>query len=277
MSMAAMAVHWFLLVDMAVFSTGLSAFVLVCSHVLSEVSRFLVALSFLLMTFASAMSTLRHEHTQFRDLFNCLLTLFAITILRYEGDYREIDDEPVLLGCVFAFVLASGVLLVNLLIAQINCSYEIVYQDMVGFARLNRAACIVETLESVPRARWDRFIQSLGLDSDIEFNEGDMGFAGGLALSEAAALHPTVEDTIHRYGGSCSPEMKWPDEAADVEEDQYDKLERLIHKVMKRMNAANKATARNAGPGGNSGSGSGDQRGSGASGSQESQADEEEG
>jgi len=219
----------------------LSAFVLVCKHVLSEVSRFLVALLFLLLTFASAMSTLRHDYPQFRDVWNCILTLFAITILRYEGDYREIIDEPMLLGCIFVFVLASGILLVNLLIAQINCSYQIVYNDMIGYARLNRASCIVETLEGVSKVRWDRFVGVLGLDTPLEFNDGDLAFGGGLATVEPAADHPTVEDLVHRYGGSCSPDMKWPEEAVDLEEDQYERLERLVRKVMKRMSAYNKA------------------------------------
>ena len=33
LGLLAMAVHWFLMVDLAVFSTGLSAFVLVCAQV----------------------------------------------------------------------------------------------------------------------------------------------------------------------------------------------------------------------------------------------------
>mmetsp|Transcript_57478 Transcript_57478/g.105042 ORF Transcript_57478/g.105042 Transcript_57478/m.105042 type:complete len:1108 (+) Transcript_57478:55-3378(+) len=234
-SMIAMAVHWLLLVDLAVFSTGLSAFVLVCGHVLSEVSRFLIALSFLLLLFGSAISSLRHYHEQFRDVGNSVLTLFAITVGRYEGDYRELNDEPVLLGAVFLFCVSSAVLLLNLLIAQLNCSYEFVYQDMVGFARLNRAACIVETLELIPKERWSRFVSTLGLEQPLEFNEGDVGMAGGISTMEAASLHPTLEESIHRFGGSCSPEMQWPEDDKDEQEDQFERMERLIQKVMKRM------------------------------------------
>lgn len=234
-SMIAMAVHWLLLVDLAVFSTGLSAFVLVCGHVLSEVSRFMVALSFLLLLFGSAISSLRHYHEQFRDVGNTVLTLFAITVGRYEGDYRELNDEPVLLGAVFLFCVSSAVLLLNLLIAQLNCSYEFVYQDMLGFARLNRVACIVETLELIPKDRWSRFISTLGLDQPLEFNEGDVGMAGGISTMEAASLHPTLEESIHRFGGSCSPEMQWPEDDKDEQEDQFERMERLIQKVMKRM------------------------------------------
>lgn len=235
-SMCAMIVHWLLLVDLAVFSTGLSAFVLVCCEVLNEVSRFLVALSFLLLTFGSAVSCLRHEHQQFRDVPNTVLTLFAITVGRYEGDYRELDDEPVLLAAVFLFVLASAVLLLNLLIAQLNCSYEFVYQDMLGFARLNRASCIVETLETSSNLRWWRFVASLRLEDRLEFNEGDVGMAGGISTDELASLHPTVEECIHRFGGKCSPDMEWPqDKLTDQDEDQFRKMEKLIKKVTKKL------------------------------------------
>lgn len=235
-SMIAMIFYFGLCVDMCVLSTGLSAFALVCTYVLGEVVQFMIGLLFLLLMFASSMSTLRHYHLQFRDVPNTALTLFAITVLRYEGDYREINDEPVLLGMVFLFVLASGVLLLNLLIAQLNCSYEFVYQDMVGFARLNRATCIVESMTNCDKPRWKRFVDSLGLDNKMEFNEGDVGMAGGLQTFEASSLHPTAEDAILRFGGTCSPAEKWPEDNSEKEHmDRFERLEKLMHKTMKRM------------------------------------------
>eukprot|EP00439_Symbiodinium_sp_Y106_P082888 s1008_g22.t1 len=147
LGMIAMAIHWFLMVDLAVFSTGLSAFVLVCAQVLSEIGRFLVALIFLLLTFGSAISVLDHTNT--------VLCPFSITVLLYEDDYRTLmEDEPALLTAVLLFVLASSILLMNLLIAQLNSSYVYIYQDMVGFARLNRAQKIVEALANFNRNQW---------------------------------------------------------------------------------------------------------------------------
>merc|ERR1719163_1373134 len=93
-SMVGMIMHWVLIVDMAVFSTKLSAFLLVCTTVLSEVSRFLIALGFLLMTFGSAVSCLRRDHPDFRDVPNSLLSLFAITFMLMPRDYREFQYDP---------------------------------------------------------------------------------------------------------------------------------------------------------------------------------------
>merc|ERR1719171_2801578 len=151
--------------------------------------------------------------------------------MRYEGDYREINDEPMLLGGVFLFVLASAVLLLNLLIAQLNCSYEFVYQDMVGFARLNRAAVIVESLETCSPARWQRFVKTLKLDQRVEFNQGDIGLAGAIQLNEPASLNPITTETIFRYGGTCSPEMRWPEDKSSVNKDRFERMETLVRKA----------------------------------------------
>merc|ERR1712226_120151 len=57
-AMIAMAVHWLILIDLAVFNTEISAFLLVIGHVLAEVKQFLTALTFFLFTFGSAISIL---------------------------------------------------------------------------------------------------------------------------------------------------------------------------------------------------------------------------
>lgn len=235
-SMIAMALHWALLIDMGVFSTKLSAFVLVCGEVISEVTRFLVALVFLLLTFGSAIACLRREHPDFKDVPTTILSLFSITLLMMPRDYRELQDDPALLITLFVFVTASVILLINLLIAQLNCSYEYIYQDMVGNARLQRVAVIVETLATVSEERWRRFAKSLRLHEKVEFNEGDVGLAGAVQVHEPASLNPITAEMIHRYGGTCSPELQWPEEK--VSEDRFDRLNRLISRALKRATRA---------------------------------------
>lgn len=236
LGLLAMAVHWFLMVDLAVFSTGLSAFVLVCAQVLSEIGRFLVALIFLLLTFGSAISVLEHPYFEMRDIPNTVLCLFSITILLYEDDYRTLMEEPALLTAVLLFVLASSILLMNLLIAQLNSSYVYIYQDMVGFARLNRAQKIVEALANFNRQHFSTFINSIGLDQPLEFNQGDVGVAGGLQLTEPASEHVVLKDSILRFGGSCSMELEWPEESKSREDkDQISKVESLAKKVLRKV------------------------------------------
>jgi len=255
-AMFAMLMHWLLIIDLAVFSTGLSAFVLVCVHVLSEIGRFLVALTFVLLTFASAITVLDHTYKDMNSVFGTAVALFAITIQIFEDDYRDFQEDELLLIMVFFFVVASAILLLNVLIAQLNCSYVYVYQNMVGFARLKRAQVIVQTLsENVDEALWSRFVDGLGLDQPLEFNPGDVGISGGMTVDEPAALKLVTADPIVRYGGSCSPEMQWPEEQVAEEEDKFERMEKLINRTLKKLSKKSGKRARAGGSGiGSSGS-----------------------
>merc|ERR1719379_2823208 len=121
---------------------------------------------------------------------------------------------------------------------------------MVGFARLQRIKLIVETMPTVRPKSWGRFVNGLKLDQRLEFNEGDVGLAGGVQVNEAASAHPTTVDMIKRFGGSTSPAMQWPEEdgAGDDDTDKFDRLESLIKKTMERI-------SKEAGSGGRKGKG----------------------
>eukprot|EP00931_Biecheleriopsis_adriatica_P039773 TRINITY_DN22742_c0_g2_i1.p1 TRINITY_DN22742_c0_g2~~TRINITY_DN22742_c0_g2_i1.p1 ORF type:complete len:1178 (-),score=306.22 TRINITY_DN22742_c0_g2_i1:161-3370(-) len=234
--MLAMGTHWFLMVDLSVFSTGLSAFVLVCAQVAGEIGQFLVALVFLLLTFASAVSVLQHDYFEMRDIPNSIVALFSITVLLFEDDYRNLQFEPALLITVFCFVLGSSIMLMNLLIAQLNNSYNFINQDMVGFARLNRAQNIVEGMNNFPKERWKKFVESLGLDEPLEFNQGDVGVPGGIQMLEPASAHVVLQDTVLRFGGSCAEEMQWPDENLhSAESSSMVRMENLSKKMLRRV------------------------------------------
>merc|ERR1712190_659787 len=156
--------------------------------------------------------------------------------------------------------ICANIFLANLLIAQLSCAYQATYQDMVGFARLNRGKIVTETMISVSRRRWENFVRVLHLEDPCEFGEGDIGLAGGIQILEPAALNITTVDMIRRFGGSTSPAAQWPeeDQAGDDEEDRFERMERLIEKAMKRMTSS--GGKKKAGAGGSSaGQGSSDQ------------------
>jgi len=242
--MTAMVVHWLILIDLAVFSTEISAFLLVCGHVLVEVRQFLTVLAFLLLLFGSVISILCRdcpdEGGDFSDMPNAIVSLFAITVGLYQGDYRDIQHDPLLLFAIFLFLLFSVILLLNLLIAQLNRSYEYVYNDMLGFARLNRASLIVEAMGSCPKARWEKFLQDLKLDERLEFDEGDLGLPGGLQVLEPAGLHRQTAESIRRYGGATAPEMPWPEDRQEAEaeaegDERLERMEMLIQKTIEQV------------------------------------------
>jgi len=194
------------------------------------------------VTFASAIACLKRDNAEYKDLPTSLVSLLAVTFLLMPRDYRELQYDPWLLIAVFIYVTASVILLMNLLIAQLNCSYEFIYQDMVGFALLKRAATIVDSLSTCSPARWARFAGSLKFDQRIEFNEGDIGIPGAIQMLEPASLNPITTEQIIRYGGTCSPEMSWPEDKdtkdANKSKDGLDRLDRmevLIRRMYKKL------------------------------------------
>lgn len=250
LSMAAMVLHWLLVINLSVFATKLAAFVLVIREVFDEVGKFMVAIVFILVTFSSAIASLRHDVAELSTLPKAANCLFATTVGIYEGDYREMLHQPALLGAVFMFITVSAILLINLLIAQLNCSYDYVYGDMLGFARLARASLIVDAMVACPPNRFAKFVSSLRFDQLLEFDEGDVGLGGGIQIKEAGNLNPTSDDIIQRFGGTSSPEMQWPEEE---KEDRHTRIKNLIMLLKKpqeeikhaKLSTSDKTTSKN--------------------------------
>merc|ERR1719191_1496550 len=135
-------------------------------------------------------------------------------------------------------MISTIIFLLNLLIAQLSCAYSSVYEDMVGYARLERAEIIVNIMPSVPKWRWVKFVESLKLHKRLQFNDGDIGVTGGIQVREPASANPTTIDMIRRFGGSTSPDVQWPEDDNgndNDEEDRFDRMEKLIQKTLQRV------------------------------------------
>lgn len=270
-SAIAMLLYWLLLTDLTVFSMRISAFLLVIGRVASEVGLFLSALVYLIITFASAISSLNHNLKTFAGIHWGALSLFEIALGMFPSSlFKGIEQEPLVMLASSVFVILVAMFLTNLLIAQLNGAYQAVYEDMVGYARLNRAAIIVATLEQVSEKRWSRFLQAQKFDERLEFGEGDIGLPGGLQVTEPSSANPTTVDTIRRFGGSTSPTMPWPEEENldGGDDDKFGRLEKLIVRATKNMGASGgskkggSSSAGASGSGGGSGAGDGDEEGS---------------
>lgn len=222
---------------------------------LSEIALFLLAVSCVLLTLSSAFGCLDQDHDDFKSIPSGFLALWEMLIRIYPTeDYERLHSERVVLVGVFFYLVVGTIFLMNLLIAQLCCSYSGIYADMVGYARLKRCRITTETMPMVPPARWDAFKNSLGFENRIEFNEGDVGVAGGIQVKEEANKHPTTVDTIKRVGGPTSITAPWPQEATDIEEDKFGKIEALLKKVQDTM--ASSMSKKKAAAGSSLGSGS---------------------
>merc|ERR1719409_2304708 len=267
-SMIAMVLYYVLLLDLAVFNNRVSAYVLVCGRMLSEVALFLLAVFCVLLTASCALSCLKQGDKAFQTIPNGFLALWNQLLTIFPTDhYKALHDEPVVLLGVYTHLVITVIFFLNLLIAQLCCSYDAIYANMVGYACLKRCRIIVETMPIVSPKRWIKFRDSLGLSERIEFNEGDIGVAGGIQVLEAANMHPTTVDSIKRVGGTTSVTAQWPQEDGDAEDDKFGKLEALVKKAMDTFTAtASKNARRGNRTGGSSLGGSGAEGGSGVEG-----------
>ncbi|CAE7205846.1 mqo [Symbiodinium sp. CCMP2592] len=112
--------------------------------------------------------------------------------------YDDFQVEVTVLVAISMFVALVFIFLVNLLIAQLNQAYHNMFEDIYGNARLTRAAVIVQVMAQVPRKRWQNFLQNLAFDQPLEFNEGDVGIAGGIQILEPASAKIVTSDAVKR-------------------------------------------------------------------------------
>eukprot|EP00931_Biecheleriopsis_adriatica_P044428 TRINITY_DN2541_c0_g1_i2.p1 TRINITY_DN2541_c0_g1~~TRINITY_DN2541_c0_g1_i2.p1 ORF type:complete len:578 (-),score=129.09 TRINITY_DN2541_c0_g1_i2:275-1930(-) len=237
-SMICMLLYWVLLIDLSIFSMRISAFVLVIGKVASELGLFLGALAFLVITFASAVSALNHSQKDFKGIPKGALSLLEVALGMFPTEhFEEIQKEASVLAAVTLYIIIAIIFLLNLLVAQLNGAYQMVFEDMVGYARLNRGNIVISTIQGISNKRWSRFLVTLKLDDRLEFNEGDIGLPGGIQVTEPSNANPTTVDMIRRFGGSTSPAMPWPEEEGlgNDEDDKFERLEKVILRVTKKM------------------------------------------
>ncbi|CAJ1357757.1 unnamed protein product [Effrenium voratum] len=260
-SFLAMMLYWGLLSDLAIFSMRISAYVLVCGRVAAEVGLFFTALFALILAFSTSISALYTElptregaAVWMEDLVSMSLQMYSAESFQFIVANSVIVAVPV---CIFVFVVI--IFLSNLLVAQLAQSYHDVFANMQGYARLNRSSITTATLEAISQRKWVAFLQSLKLEEPLEFNEGDVGLAGGIQVLEPANAHLVTEDTIKRFGGSTAPSAPWPRDATPQEEedDQLRRLEKKVQQIIK----GNRKKGRSGGASGAS-SGAGDSEGS---------------
>jgi len=188
------------------------------------------------------------------------------------------DSQVVLFG-TWCFLIICVVFLINMLIAQLVCAYDAIYADMVGYARLKRIRIVVECMPKVSGKRWGRFVASLGFEKRIEFNEGDVGLANGIAGLEPARANPTTIDQIRRFGCSTSPSIQWPadETAGDDDSDKFERLETMMKRIMERIAKLDSGGGKKKKAGGGSSAGAGSGSGGGGEGGGSGEGGGEEG
>lgn len=227
-----MVLFWLLLADFTVFSMRLSAFSLVCGWVVGEVLLFVLALLFLILTFATALSSIRSDLKDYDGVLAWIDVLLEVSLGIFpESEYAVIKDELPKFVSLSLFLALVTIFLLSLLVAQLTESYRTMFADMTGFARLNRASVVVSVMAEARQARWASFLRTLNFGERLEFNEGDVGPAGGVQIQEPANEHTVTQDSILRYGGPTAPTVPWPEDDRNAEVSTDDKLQHMENRL----------------------------------------------
>jgi len=108
LSAAGMILYFMLTIDLAVFSTRISAFVLACSRVLSEVGLFIFGLLFFILTFACAINGLDQKNEDFDGVHEAALTMLKITFGMYSGEaFTALTDPALFIGTVLYIIITT--------------------------------------------------------------------------------------------------------------------------------------------------------------------------
>ncbi|CAJ1405669.1 unnamed protein product [Effrenium voratum] len=239
LSQLSVLLHWLLLTDLCIFSLRVCAYLLTCLRVLVELFHFCLAVTFLIAAFSCAIASLGTFLVDFYTIPAGAGSLLRIILGMYENKrFVALREFPRVYSLLVIFCITTLIFLANLLVAQLTGAYKTVYGDMEGYAKLARSSVTVDTIRSQRPRKWAAFLASLKLEDRIEFNEGDVGMAGGIQVLEPANLNPTYEECIHRFGGSTSVENPWPEESS-LEKGSLDirlkRLEKLVVRATKNM------------------------------------------
>eukprot|EP00913_Durusdinium_trenchii_P025710 g24127.t1 len=178
-----------LILEMGSISIKLSEYRVLVTHAIQQVILCLGVVFLIIFTFAVAISGMERE-------------VAAVTA---EGAIQGLAEQsPLLLIVVLLFMMMVYSFFFNLLVSQFCGVYTSLAADIKGHARLARGEIIIETFKAVKMTRWAKFMNSLNLDEKVDFEEGDIGLAGGIKNFEPALAHPVAKESlllIHNSSG----------------------------------------------------------------------------
>lgn len=239
--------YWFLLTDLAVFSMRLYALLLVCEVVAMELILFLASALFLILSFSTALNALDHSIEDFEGVPRWAKSLGQIVInMLPTSFYYGIQSSATVFLIMSLFVGLISFVLVNLLAVQLMEAYAAHSEDLQGCAQLSRAAILVRSMEQVQHNSWSSFLKNLQFDEPLEFNEGDVGLAGGVQVLENAQTSVITVDRIQRYGGLTGPSLPWPleEKKKSLRQERFQRLETLFLKAERNGNSFGRKAAK---------------------------------
>eukprot|EP00913_Durusdinium_trenchii_P016472 g15483.t1 len=106
-----------------------------------------------------------------------IICTFAVAISGMEREVAAVtgaDACPLLLIVILLFMMMVYSFFFNLLVSPLGISFR---------------------CKAVKMTRWTKFMTALKLDEKVDFEEGDIGLAGGIKNFEPALAHPVAKES----------------------------------------------------------------------------------
>ena len=95
---------------------------------LKDVFLFLIAMVATILTFACALSCLHQDLEQYQNIPQASVAFWELTMgLTGEPAYKNLQEDIVILASGYLYLIITVIFLVNMLIAQLRCSYGSTY------------------------------------------------------------------------------------------------------------------------------------------------------
>lgn len=207
---------WIQLIQVLVLSPNLAAFTYTITRMFEDVSRNLMVISLIVVSFAGTLTVLHQPYydTLQRSILNLLKIILGLSFLELES----LEGWGLFTLIFFVVIIEIGFL--NILIAQLALAYEELSADKEGFAMMSRAYMVVEMESFMPISYRQKIYEEFNFDKPLEFDGGDEGPAGGIQLKQPASMRAHekyIPDRVIRYAGEASPNDPWPLEGEEEE------------------------------------------------------------
>lgn len=224
-----------LIMELGSISIKLSEFRVLCLRAIEQIVLCFGVVFLVIFSFAFAINGMTREveavtSEEWSDIGATSSTLIRLAFgaMDMVAVQSVAYESPLLIVVIIIFMMMVYSFFFNLLVSQFCGVQASLALDIKGHARLARGEIIIETFKAVKLKRRQKFMDSMHLDQRVDFEEGDIGLAGGIKNFEPALSHPVAKDQILRFGGLTDAHLPWPEKMHD----DTHSLERTVQKTI---------------------------------------------
>eukprot|EP01135_Chromosphaera_perkinsii_P002672 Nk52_evm40s226 gene=Nk52_evmTU40s226 len=176
----ALIVNWAKILKYARTYRVFGPFVVMLFRMVGDIAKFVFLYSVFLIPFSISFYIIWKDHgiQDYSDFGESVMSLFRMTVIDFE--YADLEAAEPILAPIYVslWIFISGILFINLFIAMMSTTFQIVYDNSKAIAAMQRAGAILTSEESLSQDDRSKHLQKLAKDAseenpDVEFYDDD--------------------------------------------------------------------------------------------------------